>query len=153
MSGDLDQVERWAGAILAKTNAPQRKALARSIAMELRRSQQRRIAAAMAPDGSPYAARRPRPKDRVKDLRKRRAAMFSKLRTAKWLRVQASAAAAEVGFYGRVARLARVHQEGDVDRPEPGQRAVRYARRVLLGFTDADRSMIRDKLLAHLDGR
>jgi len=76
--------------------------------------------------------------------------MFAKLRQAKHLKVQSSADAIAIGFMGRVARIARVHQYGLRDRPERGQAEVQYERRELLGFTDADLELIRDQLLEHL---
>lgn len=129
--------------------------MARSIALELRRSQQKRIAAQMAPDGSPFAPRRPQGqslRDKRGSIRRRKGAMFVKLRTARWLKATATAQGAEVGFVGRVARLARVHQEGLSDQVAPGGRVVRYAARRLLGFSSADREMIRDRILDHLSG-
>ncbi|MOA65145.1 Phage virion morphogenesis family protein [compost metagenome] len=55
-----------------------------------------------------------------------------------------------VGFTGRIARIARVHQYGLKDRAEPGAPDVRYDQREMLGFIDADLDLIRDTLLAHL---
>ena len=75
--------------------------------------------------------------------------MFTKLRTARWLRISGSADAAEVGFAGRVARIASIHQDGLRDRAAPHAPEVRYPQRVLLGFTNADRERIRDFLFLH----
>lgn len=76
--------------------------------------------------------------------------MFVKLRTARWLKANATADGAEVGFVGRVARLARVHQEGLQDRAAPGGKMIRYPERPLLGFSERDRAVVRDLLLEHL---
>jgi phage virion morphogenesis protein len=95
--------------------------------------------------------RKPRLRDRAGALR-RQAAMFSKLRTARWLRATGITNAAEVGFTGRVARIARIHQEGLRDRAEPTAPEIRYPRRALLGVTGSDRERIRDLLLLHLAG-
>ncbi|GAA0680793.1 phage virion morphogenesis protein [Dyella marensis] len=150
MSADpLSQLESWAGVLLAKLEPPARRKLAVTIARELRRSQQQRIAAQRDAEGAPFVPRKPRLRERSGAIR-RRAAMFSKLRTARWLRASGTADAAHVGFAGRVARIARVHQEGLRDRPVPNAHEVRYPRRAMLGFSDIDRERIRDLLWIHL---
>jgi phage virion morphogenesis protein len=148
-SDPLSQVEAWAGALLAKVQPSARRTLAIAIARELRRSQQRRIALQRTPDDSPYASRKPRLRDRNGSIR-RRADMFTKLRTARMMRATGTADAAEVGFTGRVARIARIHQEGLRDRAAPNAPEVRYAKRTLLGFTETDLAMIREQLMRYL---
>ncbi|MGE7139665.1 phage virion morphogenesis protein [Luteibacter sp. NPDC031894] len=151
---ELTHLEEWVTPLVAKLSAPGRKALSRLIGRDLRRSQAQRIAAQKEPDGTPFAARRPGRDLRSKrgSIRQRKAAMFAKLRTARWLKVMANENEAAVGFTGRAERIARVHQEGLRDRVSPQGPEVRYARRQLLGFSEADRRLITDALLAHLRG-
>lgn len=148
MADNLRALEDWAGALLAKLEPSARRQLNQEIGRELRRSLQQRIAAQRNPDGSAFAPRKPR-QLRAKAGRIKRQ-MFAKLRQAKHLKVQSNADAIAIGFMGRVARIARVHQYGLRDRPERGQADVQYDRRELLGFTDADLDLIRDRLLEHL---
>ncbi|EOK5393417.1 phage virion morphogenesis protein [Pseudomonas aeruginosa] len=148
MADNLRALEDWAGALLAKLEPGARRQLNQQIGRELRRSQQQRIAAQLNPDGSAFAPRKPRQLRAKKGRIKRQ--MFAKLRHAKHLKVQSSADAIAIGFMGRVARIARVHQYGLRDRPERGQADVQYDRRELLGFTDADLDLIRESLLEHL---
>lgn len=148
MADNLRALEDWAGALLAKLEPGARRQLNQQIGRDLRRSQQQRIAAQVNPDGSAFAPRKPRQLRAKKGRIKRK--MFAKLRQAKHLKVQSSADAIAIGFMGRVARIARVHQYGLRDRPERGQADVQYDRRELLGFADADLEMIRDRLLQHL---
>lgn len=61
--------------------------------------------------------------------------MFSKLRTAKYLKTAASADSASVQFDGKVQRMARVHHYGLRDRVSRKGPEVRYAERRLLGLT------------------
>lgn len=82
----------------------------------------------------------------------RRAAMFRRLRNGRFLRSGVTDREAWVGFAGRVAQIARVHQDGGRDRPSQGTREVRYAKRELLGVTDAERARILDSLLDHVAG-
>lgn len=76
--------------------------------------------------------------------------MFKKLRTASFLKVQGDGNAISVGFTGRVARIARVHQYGLKDRAERRAPEVKYEQREVLGFTSEDLDIIRDSLLHHL---
>lgn len=76
--------------------------------------------------------------------------MFRKLRTASFLKVQGDGNAISVGFTGRIARIARVHQYGLKDRAEKGAPSVGYEQRELLGLTEANLDIIRDQLLTHL---
>lgn len=80
----------------------------------------------------------------------KRAAMFRKMRLGRHLKAGASDVEAWVGFSGRAAEIARVHQEGLRDKPALKAKPVRYERRKLLGVTEADRRRIVDALLAHL---
>ena len=153
MTDPLVQLDTWAGALLVRLQPVERRKLAQTIARDLRRSQQRRIARQLAPDGTPYPPRKPQTgslRSKRGAIRRKQGAMFVKLRTARWLKANATAEGAEVGFVGRVARLARVHQYGLSDRAKPGGKEVRYARRPLLGFDDMERARMHDMLLEHL---
>lgn len=145
---DLQALEDWAAPLLDRLEAKERRRLARLVARDLRRSQRKRIKAQQNPDGTPYAPRKPQLRAQAGGIRRK--AMFTKLRTAKYLKARATAGTAVVGFVGRVAKIARIHQEGlraKVDRDGP---MYDYPARRLVGFTPADRELIRDALLNHL---
>lgn len=151
MADDLQALEDWAGALLDSLQPKERRQLTQTIARDLRRSQQQRIAAQKNPDGTPYAPRKPRQPLRAKAGRiKRKRQMFTKLRTARYLRLQSDASNIAIGFAGRVSRLARVHQYGLRDKPGRNSPDIQYQRRQLLGFSDAELDMIRDQLIEHL---
>lgn len=80
----------------------------------------------------------------------RNKAMFRKLRNARNLRSDATDQEAWIGFTGRAAEIARVHQEGLRDKPAAKGKAVRYAKRELLGLTDLERNWLLDQLLDHV---
>jgi len=144
---DLDALEDWAAGLLGQLQPSARNQLARSIGQALRRSQQQRIIAQRNPDGSKYAPRKQRNLRGKQGRIKRQVHMFKKLRTASFLKVQGDGNAISVGFTGRVARIARVHQYGLKDRAEPEAPGVNYEQREVLGFTDADLDIIRDSLI------
>lgn len=147
---DLGDLQAWISGLLARATPASRLRLARLVATDLRRSTYRRIAQQRNPDGSPYEPRR-QPL-RAKAGRVRRAAMFQGLRQGSHMRARADASAAAVEFTTRASRIARVHQEGLVDRVRPGGPRVAYARRELLGFTRADVQLLQQRVLEHLAG-
>jgi phage virion morphogenesis protein len=150
MSDDLALLEDWAAGLLLKLAPSGRRKVAQAIATQLRRSQQQRIKAQLDPDGQPFVERKARKDLRGKKGRIKQAAMFAKLRTSRWLKARATPSAATVAFVGHAARIAAVHQYGEVDNVSPNGPRVRYAQRRLLGFTGHDRAMIRDTLIDHL---
>ena len=76
--------------------------------------------------------------------------MFQKMPRASYLKAKGDGHSITVGFTGRVARIARVHQYGLKDRAEVHSPELRYQQREVLGFTPQDFELIRDGLLAHL---
>ena len=147
MSDDLSRLEGWVEPLLRRLQPSQRRQLAMAIGRELRRTQAQRIGRQRAPDGSAYPARR---QARDKNGRIKRRKMFQKLRQAKHFKIRASAGDVSVGFFGRVARIASVHQEGRMDAVRPGGPRVRYERRQLLGFDPGTEQRIREMLIDHL---
>ena len=134
--------------LLASLSPAGRRKMASDIANKLRASQQQRIKRQKAPDGTPYASRKRQPIKAKKGRVKRE--MFSKLRTARYLKTKATGEAAVVEFAGKVQRIARVHQEGLEDKPNRFSLPVQYEVRVLLGFDPADRKIIEDVILSRL---
>ncbi|WP_053149957.1 phage virion morphogenesis protein [Pseudomonas protegens] len=146
---DLEALEDWAAGLLGQLQPAARNQLARSIGQALRRSQQQRIIAQRNPDGSKYAPRKQRNLRGKQGRIKRQVKMFKKLRTASFLKVQGDGNAISVGFTGRVARIARIHQYGLRDRAERGAPEIKYEQREVLGFTNEDLDLVRDQLLTH----
>ena len=150
MANDLEALEDWAGVLLNKLEPAARSKLARSLAQKLRRSQQQRVKQQRNPDGSVYAARKPRDLKAKKGRIKRQVKMFQKLPKASYLKAKGDGQSITVGFTGRVARIARVQQYGLKDRAEADAPEVRYEQREVLGFTEADLESIRGLLLTYL---
>jgi len=150
MTNRLDALENWAAGLLDKLEPVSRSRLARSLGQTLRRSQQKRVIAQQEPDGSSYTPRKQRNLRGKQGKVKRKVKMFQKLRTASFLKLQGDRNAISVGFTARTAKIARVHQYGLRDSAERGAPNVTYERRELLGFTESDFDLIRDKLLSQL---
>lgn len=100
-----------------------------------------------APDGTPYAPRETSLRSK-KRLRER--AMFSKLRTARYMKAKGGSDTAVVEFVGRVQRMANVHHHGLRDRPSAHSADVKYEARPLLGFSASDINIIEETILYHL---
>ncbi|MHA0900769.1 phage virion morphogenesis protein [Enterobacter ludwigii] len=134
--------------LLASLSPAGRRKLAGDIAKELRKSQQQRIKQQKAPDGSPYQARKRQPL-RAKTGRIKRA-MFQKLRTSRYMKATGRENSAVVEFTGKVQRIARVHQYGLKDRPNPHAKDVQYPERQLLGFDSVAIQLIEERILIAL---
>jgi len=55
-----------------------------------------------------------------------------------------------IGFAGRIAFIARVHQFGLVDKVDRDGPSVKYDSRELLGFTEAEIQMIESDVLEYV---
>lgn len=135
---------RLAG-LIAKLSPQSRKSLAVAVSKRLRASQQQNIKHQQAPDGTPYAQRKTsqRSKKRLRDR-----AMFSKLRTARYMKAKGSSDDAVVEFVGRVRRMANVHHYGLRDRPSLHSDTVKYEARPLLGINKDDFDSIKNIIMS-----
>lgn len=79
--------------------------------------------------------------------------MFRGLRKVKHLKALADPRAAQVGFAGRVARIARVHSEGLKDRVAPDGPTYHYPARRLLGWSEDDRDFVLAEVHEYLAAR
>lgn len=144
---NLKHIESWLDDLLKQLAPPARRKLMRDVAMELRKQQQSNIAMQKNPDGSAFEPRKS--SGRAKQGRVRRK-MFSKLRTARYMKASSTADSAEVKFDPRANRIARVHHYGLRDRVSKFGPEVTYARRELLGITDVSEETVLDIILTHL---
>lgn len=130
---ELQLVDAWLTALLANLGPAERKRMLRELAQQLRRTQQQNIRLQCNPDGSGYEPRRVTARTKQGRIKRQ---MFTKLRTAKYLKATASADSASVQFEGKVQRIARVHHYGLRDRVSRKGPEIRYAERRLLGFNN-----------------
>ncbi|CAI1732019.1 phage virion morphogenesis protein [Serratia marcescens] len=144
---ELNPFDARLAGLIAKLSPQSRKSLAVAVSKRLRAAQQQHIKRQQAPDGTPYAPRKTRLRSK-KRLRDR--AMFSKLRTARYLKAQGNSDAAVVEFVGRVQRMANVHHYGLRDRPTPHSEEVIYEARPLLGYSISDIKAIEEIIIYHL---
>lgn len=102
---NLQQVDAGLATLLNKMEPAQRSRMLREVARDVRKIQQANITAQRAPDGTSWEPKRVTARTKKGRIRRK---MFTKLKTAKYLKAQANANQAEVSFTGQVQRLARV---------------------------------------------
>lgn len=147
---ELLQFESQLSGLIQNLEPSAQRLLARTIANRLRDSQSNRIGLQRNPDGSAYEPRKQQLKLRNKKGRLRRT-MFAKLRKSKFLKASTSSTGAVVSFIGQVEAIARVHQDGLIDKVNRRRNLkVQYAQRRLLGISADDESLISDLVIDHL---
>lgn len=145
-----------------------RKRLASEEATALRAANAKRLRANVQPPGDgPMAPRKPReaPKGSLRSARMRdqgarssrapkRGRMFKRAASPKYLHKRSNESGLSVGFDGALSRIMEVHQYGRTDRVSrvPGAPLVAYPARTVLGFDDADRTRLLERLHTHLGG-
>lgn len=144
---NLHELDAYLVGLLAKLDAPQRRVLARAIAVELRRRQSARIAEQRNPDGTAYEPRKPQLRHKRGGIRR---SMFTRLRMAKYMRIEASPNAAVITFAGKVQRIASVHHFGLRDRVNANGMTAKYPARELLGLDAGDIGSVLDHVLDHV---
>ncbi|EMX2131373.1 phage virion morphogenesis protein [Citrobacter werkmanii] len=144
---NLHKVDEWLTALLANLEPTARQRMMRELAQDLRCNQQQNIRLQRNPDGSGYEPRKVTARTKKGRIKWQ---MFSKLRTAKYLKTAASADSASVQFEGKVQHIARVHHYGLRDRVSRKGRVIKYSSRKLLGLNDNIESEVRDLFLNHL---
>lgn len=144
---DLELLTEYLGGMLQQLSDAERRKLEMSIARKLRTSQKTRITRQQNPDGSAFVPRKKRLRDKKNKIKNK---MFNVIKNAKYMRVQRTAQGMAVGFAGRIAFIARVHQFGLVDKVDRDGPSVKYDSRELLGFTEAEIKMIESDVLEHI---
>ncbi|MFX9872483.1 phage virion morphogenesis protein [Acinetobacter baumannii] len=148
---ELEFLSEHLNALLTTLSDAERRKFAMMIARKIRASQSQRITRQQNPDGSSYIPRKNLRNKKGQIKRK----MFMKLKTAKFMKIEKIPNGVTIGFDQRVSRLARIHQDGLVDTLKYNGRTfkVRYAQRILLGFTDAEVEIIENDVLKLFDSK
>lgn len=125
-------LNHWLDDFSEKLAPSQKKELMRILAQGMRLRFKSRITAQRDPDGKNFI---PRKRDQIGNI-KRQGAMFKSIN--KQLKTTYTAVQAEIGFSGRTAYVASVHQHGKIIRPTSKAKPTRYAIRELVGFGEDD---------------
>ncbi|PPZ93755.1 phage virion morphogenesis protein [Acinetobacter ursingii] len=136
---ELEALTEHLGSMLHQLSDQERRKLEMHIARKLRASQKNRITKQQNPDGSAYVPRKYRLRDKKNKIKNK---MFNLIKNAKYMRFERTAQGIAIGFAGRVAFIARVHQYGLRDKVEKDGPTIKYDTRELLGFTAEEIDMI-----------
>ncbi|MEN8409737.1 phage virion morphogenesis protein [Acinetobacter bereziniae] len=134
-------LNRWFDQFFKHLEPSQRRELMRRLAQGLRIRSKNRISQQRDPKGNRFT---PRKRDQIGSI-KRKGAMFKKI--GQQLKTEYSADKASVGFDGRTAQIAKVHQEGKTIRPVDRAKPTKYPIRELIGFSNDDIEWIKEQIL------
>lgn len=150
MTDDIDALAGWVEPLLRKMEPAERRKLMKVISRDLRKANQDRIKQQEGPDGNRWEPRKKR-KLRGKKGAIRKKAMFTKLRTAKHLKIWTDPDSAGLAFTGLSGRIAAVHHYGLRDKVDRDGPVYDYPARQLLGFGRDDLELIADRILEHIE--
>lgn len=144
-AGGFTTFETWIAKVLACLNPAERQGMFRAVTQELLKRNRARITRQISPDGTAWS---PRKRGRNGQVRKK-AKMMVGLRAARRMKGTTTPEGCEVGWSGRDARIALVHQHGERDHVDRRKSAakVRYPIRTLIGLPDDDKDTVRSIIL------
>ena len=128
----INGLNHWLDQITLLLEPSKRRELMRRLAQGLRVRFRDRIKQQRDPNGNRFS---PRKRDQI-GIIKRQGAMFQNI--GKQLKTDYSADHAAVGFGGRTAFVAKVHQEGENIKPNRYAKPTQYPIRGLVGFSQED---------------
>lgn len=143
----INEVDAWLTALVGNLQPAARKQMLRELARQVRQVQQENIKQQRDPDSQAFTPRKVSARSKKGRVKRK---MFSKLRTAKYLKASADTSAATISFIGQVQRTARVHHYGLRDRVRPNGPLAKYPARRLLGTSDALTKLTKDTLIRFL---
>jgi len=133
-------LDHWLDQIALRLEPTQRRELMRRLAQGLRVRTRDRIKQQRDPDGHRFI---PRKRNQIGN-KKRQGALFQKI--GRELKTEYSADHAAIGFSGRTATVAEVHQEGKTIKPSHYAKATNYPIRALVGFSQDDEKWIESEI-------
>ncbi|WP_456489624.1 phage virion morphogenesis protein [Marinobacter nauticus] len=149
MTDNIDALAGWVEPLLRKMDPAERRKLMKTISRDLRKENQERMKAQEGPDGQKWDPRKKR-NLRGKRGQIRKKAMFTKLRTAKYLKIRTSPDSAGLAFAGPAARIAVIHHFGLRAKVDKNGPIYDYPARRLIGFGRGDLELIADRVLEHI---
>lgn len=133
-------LNHWLDQIALRLDPTQRRELMRRLAQGLRVRRRDRIKQQRDPDGNRFI---PRKRSQIGN-KKRQGALFQKI--GRDIKTEYSADHAAIGFGGRSAQIAEVHQEGKTIKPNHFSKPTKYPIRKLIGFSQDDEKWIESEI-------
>lgn len=145
---ELEHIHKYANGLLTKIKPEERKKLARELAIMLRKSNRQRITAQKNPDGAAFEQKKRKITKKTNRIKNK---MFTKLKTAKYLKQKTTPNEATVYFVQSVAKMARIHHYGLRGRILKGKNiSTVYPKRAILGLSNSDNKQIEAIVLNYL---
>lgn len=135
---DFAQISQVIRQLVENISPASRAKLLKEIGTELRTRQQKRITAQQNPDGSAFTPRKNPTRDKKGRIKRK---MFSKIKTARHLKLESTSEQASITFVGNSANIARVHHFGQTEK------GITYPSRQLLGINEEDIDWIENRIL------
>ncbi|EDY85437.1 phage virion morphogenesis protein [gamma proteobacterium HTCC5015] len=152
MEDDFEKLANWLGPLIKSLEPKAQRQLSLSLARTMRDQNKDRIKRQVSPDGQSFEPKKRGPNGRLRRRNGIRSKiMFKKLRTAKYMKAEATAEGAVVRFAGRAARIANVHHHGLRERLGKNRTIYDFPERELLGFAKSDIAALERLILSHLD--
>lgn len=150
---DLSYLPQHLAKIAQGFSPAQMSRLQRQMAIKLRREQSKRITAQQNVDGSSYAPRKPQRPKKGKQGKKVRAKMMNTIKKAAHLRIQQRTDGFDIGYTGRMAQIASVHQYGLTSRVDARRgTTAAYPVRELIGISDENKQMLDEMMIEYFEG-
>ena len=146
---DFEEVQkRFEGLITALAPSARLK-LMRQISVDLAKNQRKRITAQQNPDGTAFAPRKISLRRRKKQNRIKTKKMFSKIKSARFLKRTVTDNGLTIGYSGKISEIASAHQYGKTERH--GRKIYHMPQREILGITNEDKELVERLIMQKLD--
>ncbi|MDG6896592.1 hypothetical protein A6A19_00925 [Actinobacillus delphinicola] len=148
MSNDFEEVQqRFKGLIIALAPSARLK-LMRQISIDLAKNQRKRITAQQNPDGTAFAPRKISLRRRKKQNRIKTKKMFSKIKSARFLKRTVTDNGLTIGYSGKISEIASMHQYGGIERH--GKKVYHMPQREILGVSKEDKELVEKLIMQQL---
>lgn len=131
-NNNLDELPAWVNELSQRFDPKERRAVARKIAQQLRKSSRERTKSQQDADGNQF----------IKPLKTENNPMFRQITALRYFKAKGTDRQAIIGFVGNAGRIAQIHHGGRRGEVRPGSRKFPFPKRTLIGITDTDEQMV-----------
>ncbi len=148
MSNDFSEVQQRFEGLITALSPSARLKLMRQISVDLVKNQRKRITAQQNPDGTAFAPRKISLRRRKKQNRIKTKKMFSKIKSARFLKRTVTANGLTIGYSGKISEIASMHQYGGIERH--GKKVYHIPQREILGVSKEDKELVEKLIMQQL---
>ncbi len=148
MSNDFSEVQQRFEGLITALSPSSRLKLMRQISVDLAKNQRKRITAQKNPDGTAFAPRKISLRRRKKQNRIKTKKMFSKIKSARFLKRTVTDNGLTIGYSGKISEIASAHQYGKTERH--GRKIYHMPQRKILGVSKEDKELVEELIMINL---